>query len=290
LKKVKKYKLIVVDIDGTLLNSESRLSKYTEKILWEFIASGGYVVLATGKLFRTIKSLCRIFSLKTKQIIANGNILVDPITETHEIICQLEPYSLKNIRKILKDFNVQFVYYKSKRIFYEIGACSHTHLKRLVKEGELFPKPLADYSSWDFRGVVKALSFVAEKDKNLEEKIRKKTNDICPNIKVMRSSPYYLEYVHKNTSKLKALFRILKDLNVNLERVVAFGDSESDLEIIKRSGIGVAMGNALPVVKKTANYLTKSNDCDGVAYFIYHFLLKNNKTKQPPEFLPSQNL
>jgi len=111
--KGKKYKLIVVDVDGTLLNSEAQLSEYTEKALREFVALGGYVILATGKLFATIESLCRTLSLRLKQIVANGSIIVDPTTGTHEVIHQLDLCSLGIIRRILKDYNVQFVYYKS---------------------------------------------------------------------------------------------------------------------------------------------------------------------------------
>ncbi len=94
-------------------------------------------------------------------------------------------------------------------------------------------------------------------------------------MRVIRSSPHYLEYIHKNASKLEALLGILNELTIDLKEVVAFGDSESDLEMIKKSGVGVAMDNASPVVKKTADCLTKSNNCDGVAHFIYHFLLEN---------------
>lgn len=275
MNKGKKYKLIVLDVDGTLLDSKGELSEYTERALRTFMGYGGYVLLATGKLFRTIESLCKILSLKTKQIIANGSVVVDPTTGVHETIHALDLYSLKKLCRILKDHRVEFVYYKNKRIFYEPGAGSYVHLKGLVREGELFPQFLTDYSSWDSNGVVKVLSFVTKEDEELEKRIRKKTIDICPNIRVIRSSPHYLEYIHKNASKLEALLRILEDLSINLKEIVAFGDSESDLEMIKKSGIGVAMNNASLTVKKAADYLTKSNNCDGVAHFIYHFLLEN---------------
>jgi len=164
---------------------------------------------------------------------------------------------------------------RSNHIFYEVGASSYAHLERLVAEGELFPKLLTDYSNWDPSGVVKVLSFVAEKDRQLEEKIRKKVADACQGIRVIRSTHRYLEYIHKNVSKLEALLRILENLAIDIKEVVAFGDSESDLEMIETSGIGVAVNNASPMVKKAADYLTESNNSDGVAHFIHRFLLKN---------------
>ena len=90
---------------------------------------------------------------------------------------------------------------------------------------------------------------------------------------MVRSARIFLEFLNKNTDKGKALVALANHLNIPLEDTMAIGDAGNDMPMIEVSGIGVAMENAYPEVKEVANFITKSNLCDGVAYAIEKFVL-----------------
>ena len=90
---------------------------------------------------------------------------------------------------------------------------------------------------------------------------------------VFRSEPYFLELVPKGIDKAQSLAVLLKRLDIVPEEVIACGDGFNDLPLIKYAGLGVAMANAQPVVREHADYVTRSNDEDGVAHVVEEFIL-----------------
>ena len=106
----------------------------------------------------------------------------------------------------------------------------------------------------------------------IEKELRKMISQACPGIRVIRTTSRYLEYMNRDVSKIEGLKRILGELGVGMELVIAFGDEENDIELLKSAGIGVAMENASLRVKRVASYVTNSNDEDGVTRFLSNFL------------------
>lgn len=91
---------------------------------------------------------------------------------------------------------------------------------------------------------------------------------------VFRSEPYFLELVPKGIDKAQSLAVLLKEINMTKEEMIAVGDGFNDLSMIKFAGLGVAMANAQDVVKENADYITLSNEEDGVAHVVHEFILK----------------
>ncbi|MFP7737476.1 HAD family hydrolase [Priestia aryabhattai] len=85
-----------------------------------------------------------------------------------------------------------------------------------------------------------------------------------------------LQFLPNNTSKGKAVLEVADQLNIDKSEIISFGDSYNDLEMISSTGLGVAMGNACDQLKEVANYITKSNKDDGVAYVLEE-LIKNEQ-------------
>jgi len=270
---VKRFPVMVTDVDGTLLNSKGELSPFAKKTLGQYLDWGGRIILATGKLFRSIEVVCRELSLKDWQITGNGTVLVNPTTGEKQVISCLDVLEVKNIEIILNEMQVPFVYYQPEMILYRKGLLSPEYVKILHKFGEDYVKPIkADFSE-NVTDVIKILSFVANvAELEIEKKLRKMISQACPRIGIIRTTSHYLEYMNRDVSKIQGLKRILGELGVGMELIIAFGDEENDIELLKSAGIGVAMENASLRVKRAVSYVTNSNDEDGVARFLSNFL------------------
>ena len=270
---VKRFPVLVTDVDGTLLNSKGELSSFTRKTLSQYLERGGRIILATGKLYASIEGVCQELFLKDWQITGNGAVLVDPTTGKKQVSSCLDGLEVKNIEAILSKMQVPFVYYQPETILYRTGLLSPKYVKILHKFGEDYVKPIkADFSE-NVTEVIKILSFVANiADLEIEKKLRKMISQACPGVRIIRTTSRYLEYMNRDVSKIQGLKRILGELGIGMELVIAFGDEENDLELLKSAGIGVAMKNASLRVKRAVSYVTNSNDEDGVARFLSNFL------------------
>ena len=91
---------------------------------------------------------------------------------------------------------------------------------------------------------------------------------------VYRSEPYFLELVPDGIDKAKSLAVLLEKLSISREEVIACGDGFNDASMIRFAGLGVAMANAQPLVREQADYITLSNDCDGVAHVVEKFIFQ----------------
>jgi len=180
---------------------------------------------------------------------------------------------IKSIIKILHKYKVEFVLYKPERVYFKKGEVKSCNLARIVSGGEDPPLSFEDYARWDCKHTIKILSFLNSADTSREEIVRKEVKVFCKEIEIIRTTSHFLEFLKEGTSKFNALKIILNELGIGLKAVVAFGDQENDRELVKEAGIGVAVANASPKIKKVADYVTTSNDRDGVATFIQRFIL-----------------
>lgn len=88
----------------------------------------------------------------------------------------------------------------------------------------------------------------------------------------MRTEPYFLELVPKGIDKAQSLSVLLKEIGLAKEEMIAIGDGFNDLSMIQYAGLGIAMANAQPIVRENADFITLSNDEDGVAYAVEKFI------------------
>jgi len=277
---VRRFPVVVTDVDGTLLNSKRELSPFTAKTLGRYLSWGGRIILATGKLYPSIEGVCRQLRLKDRQIIGNGTVLVDPVGGGKQVISHLDALSVKRIEAVLNEMGIPFVYYRAEAILYRKGLLGPEYLKILHQFGEDYVRPTKSDFSQDIPDVIKILSFVSEME--TERRLRRIVSGTCPGIRVIRTTSYYLEYMNTGISKAQGLEKILEKLGIGMQSVIAFGDEENDIEILKLAGIGVAVGNASPQTKKAADYVVESNDEDGVARFLRNFLSPSSQDGVSP--------
>lgn len=266
------YKIVAIDMDGTLLNSNGEVSVRTENAIHKAIDMGVNVVISTGRILRSAKVASKRLKLNNYIIACNGGIIVD---KADNIIHSL-PINLNSIEKIMylgKKYNVYYHFYNEDSLF------SNTYVQKIADyynerehklDIKIFKEPNEILNSKDMK-IYKFLFL----DNNLEklDMLRNELNQVST-IEVSKSWLNNIEVMDQNASKGMGLQVLCKKLDISKDNVIAIGDNENDLSMIKFAGLGVSMGNASDLVKNQAKYITSTNDEDGVAKVIEKFILQ----------------
>lgn len=266
---MKNRKMIVVDLDGTLLNINSECSKKTKKYLKKLKDLGYIIVIATGRILRSAINVTD-GALFANYIIANAGAL----------IYDMDNKKIVRKNNILKDDIKRICDFYSDEIDF-ISICDLYYHHRYMgseKIDILFDKKINDIDK-----------FISNCDDVLHITVKLINNDLVYKyydllkrdsleIIVMQDSfsdRKCLEIFSKEVSKYNAIKEIMRIEEISNDSVVAFGDGLNDIDMIKLSGIGVAMENALDDVKDVSNYITVSHNEDGVIYFLKGYLNEN---------------
>lgn len=269
-----KYKLVAIDMDGTLLNSQKQISERTRKAIENAKIQGTHIVICTGRILKSALYYSESLGLKNPLIACNGAIIVD---EDRNIIYEkaLEREKIREISNLAKIEDVYCHFYDKSNFYSNIRS---DEVLKFYNEGS----SKVDISVNVFDNIeeimeMKDLSvykfIFIDNNRDKLNKLRGKL-DKLGNINTTSSWINNIEAMGLNVSKGEALKTLCKSLNIEPEEVVAIGDSENDLSMLKFAGLGVAMDNGDELIKEYANYITDSNDKDGVAKVIEKFILK----------------
>lgn len=267
------YDLMVLDIDGTLLNSQRMITDLTKDTLVGAQKRGKVIAIASGRSISGIRRTASAISLEEfgGYIIAyNGTTVLN--CKTGECIYnQTVPAELTApVYKAAKEAGVGiFVYHDRKKelisgnginqyIEADAQACEVT-----IREAEDFVRTV------DFPVNKFLLAGEPEVMKEIEREMQKKFGG---QLNVFRSDPYYVELLPKFVDKGVAVDKLMRHLDIKKDKVICIGDSYNDLPMLRQAGLGVAMGNAQPEVREAADFITDSNDEDGVAKIVQKFM------------------
>lgn len=255
-------KIISLDLDGTLLNSEKKISEENIGALRDFKEQGGKIVFATARPKRVVTPLLPNFLLEDILICHNGGeIYINNEKVYNHFIIKNE---VKRITKeLLTAFPNRFIGVESEEVLF-------TNKKILNLFGEE-PHTIVNFENFIFNDAPKILFEM----KNVN---REKVKEILGNdYKLVVSDKGILGQISRvGVNKLVGIKKVLKEFNLSLKDCIAFGDDYNDIEILEGVGIGVAMGNAEEDIKAIADYVTKTNDEHGVAYYINKEILKTS--------------
>ena len=270
-----KYKLICTDMDGTLLNNEKKVSKATLESIKKAHDKGVKIAITTGRIFISAKYYGELLKIQAPIIASNGAYIREGDNLIYKCILGIE-----NCRELLKIFN----YYELVPHFYTaegIFAGNSMYTSKFYEKSnsvvpEQFKIKIKTVENWEevFENhqmdILKAVAI--DDDIN---KIKKAKEDIkkLGMYEVVSSFSNNFEVMNKNVSKGRAAKRLTEYYNLNKSEVIAIGDNENDISMIEYAGLGVAMENATDETKKIANYITDSNDNDGVKKIIDKFIL-----------------
>lgn len=265
LKTNSRIKLVAIDLDGTLFDSNSRISNANIAAIAECVNRKISVVITTAKTIYWVKKLIKSLNLKDPQIASSGAAILD--RNLKPIYINKIPFqSYKKIVNLSRKYEVGlgvscidgFVYYEKE----------NPYLEYIWITGEL-PRKVKNLLNKDIAGQVLLVTFTVNSEHFFNKIL---VNELGGEIEIKRAGEYFLVCHNKDTNKLNALKRILKILNIDRIDIMAIGDSESDIDIINFAGLGVAMGNSSVRVKKIADYIVSDNDNDGVAEAMNRFI------------------
>ena len=277
-----KYKLLVLDVDGTLLNDEREISNRTLAALLKVQQMGVRIVLASGRPTYGLMPLAKtlelgnyggfVLSYNGCQIIKaqNGEILFE-----RRINPEMLPYLEKKARK--NGFAI-FTYHNDTLI---TDSPDNEYIKneallnnlKIIKEDEFS-------TAIDFAPCKCML--VSDKEEALIELEQHWEKRLAGTLDAFRSEPYFLEVVPCGVNKANTLGALLEHLGVTREEVIAVGDGVCDVTMLQLAGMGVAMGHSQDSVKVCADYVTASNEEDGVALAVEKLILAEVRAAEVP--------
>lgn len=287
------YKLVAIDLDGTMLNSYGVVTENTKKVIKQTIEKGIEVIIASGRPIDSIKAISNEIGSDKYFIAGNGAIIYDikkeeiiydkfmPKQKVLEIIelCEKNSisynvYTNKTILAPLLKYNVLY-YHKenlkkeeNKKTNINIVKDMYTYIKE-SKEEKFIKISICDNSKTVFNSIIKKVKMIGNIEvldvSHISRKIIKQGTEEIP------IEYYYTEISEKNVDKWYAIEYLIKKLNINKDEVIAIGDNINDKKMIENAGLGIVMEKSTPVVTKVAKYITKTNNEEGVAEALKKF-------------------
>jgi hypothetical protein len=262
--------LIAIDLDGTLLKNDKTISMYTKKIIKKAKQKGHIVCIATGRPYRSSDLYYHQLELTTPIVNFNGAFVHHP--KDHSWGTYHTPLSLEVVKEIVEVSEMHRVQNVLVEILDEVYF--HYHDEKLL---EIFSMGNPEITIGDLKNHLKkdVTSILILSDKQHVEEICHYLSSVHAKVVNHRrwKEPWHVvEIIKYGVNKSVGLQKIASYYNIPQERIIAFGDEDNDLEMLQYAGLGVAMGNAIPEVKAAANYVTKTNEEDGVALFLQEVL------------------
>lgn len=264
-----RIKLIAVDLDDTLLTGELKVSPRVKAVLRQARVKGVQVTLATGRMYASALPYAEELGIDVPLITYQGALVKS--SRSGEVIIY-RPLPLVHAREIIG---------RVRQLGYHINAYVDDRLivERMSDEGLAY----ARLSKVELQRVPDLVAFLAQdptklviiaEEEQLDALQGEMTDRYGDRVHVTKSKPQFLEFSHPLATKGRALADLAARLGIKREEVMAIGDSYNDLEMIAFAGIGVVMGNAREEIKARADYITSSNDEDGVAEAVEKFVLR----------------
>ncbi|HHD2752996.1 TPA: Cof-type HAD-IIB family hydrolase [Clostridium perfringens] len=276
------YKLICIDMDGTLLNNKHEISERNKEAIKRATEKGVKVAVTTGRLFASAKYYASLIGVKTPIISCNGAFVREKDEDKVIYESVLNEEQIGRIYDVIKKYDIQMAYFNTPDTVISEKIVPEEHgykvMNRMMEESDekvKFSEGIDFRESFKTHGehILKAICI--ENDNNKLDELFKAKEELkkYDDFEVVSSSPNNFEVMNNGTSKGNAVKVLADMLHINREEIICLGDSENDLSMIEFAGLGIAMGNAEEFLKEKADYITDTNENDGVAKAIEKFVL-----------------
>ncbi len=268
-----KYKLIAIDVDGTLLNSENKISSRTQAALIKAQQMGVRIALVSGRPTYGLLPIAKEIGLGTYGgyiLSYNGGQIIN--AQNGEILFErrISPEILPYIEKKAEKNGFPMYTYHDDTLITNNGDNVHIQNEAKLNNLQMIVEPELSIAI-DFAPCECVL--VSDDEKALTELKEHWKKRLSGTVDVFRSEKYFLEVVPCGIDKAATLAALLEILSIPHDEVMAIGDGVRDVAMLQTSGMGVAMKNAQHAVKACADHVTESNDKDGVAVVIENMVL-----------------
>lgn len=293
------YKLIAIDLDGTLLNSNGIVSNETKKILQEIIKKNIKIVLTSGRMIDSIKAIAEEIGGQKYLIAGNGAIVYD--IENQQILYKnfLSKEKVLDVIKICEENSIYYNIYTEKEVltpalkynvlYYHKENANReekdrtkinivTNMYEYVQNSQrdnYLKITICDEDKMIFNSIIRKIKQIKDIDVLEVEHMSRK--NIMQGTETIEISYSYTEVSSQNVDKWEAINYILELENLSKEEVISIGDNINDKRMIENSGLGIAMKDSTPVVAQIANIITEeTNNSDGVAKALQKIILESN--------------
>ena len=275
--------IVALDLDGTLLDSQKRLSEANRSALERAAAEGVQIVPTTGRFFGMMPAAVRDLPFVRYAITVNGAEVYDRVEDKIVVREEIPLDMAIGIMEILDGFDIIYDCYRNGwgwiTASLQQKAEEYTpdeHYLRAVREfRHPVPELKAHLRETAAEGDVQKVMLFARREgdtTDVLDAIRREVGARFPDIRITASTRNNLELNIASANKGRALGRLAEHLGLTLANCMAFGDGLNDLTMVEAAGVGVAMANAVGEVKRAAKVVTASNDDDGVAKTVLEML------------------
>ncbi|MHB1392889.1 MAG: Cof-type HAD-IIB family hydrolase [Clostridia bacterium] len=278
-----KYKMLVSDMDYTLLNKEKKISERNGEAIRKAIEKGVHMVVATGRIYTSARVYAKLLGVGTPIIASNGAIIREAVfnnpVDTERTIYKdiLSMEAVKEMIRLSHKYEIFSHFFTDDTIYAEklvTVSMRYTEWNQFLGEQDQVKIKIVDdiekAIAEDKVQILKAV--VVDRD---SEKIQRLRNSIVETgiVSVSQSMKDNLEVMNKGVTKGNAVKMLAQMYGIKREEIIAIGDNENDISMIEYAGMGIAMGNAEESLKNVANHITGDYQEDGVAEAIERFIL-----------------
>lgn len=264
------YRAIALDLDGTLTNHDKEVTPITRQALMRAQKDGAHIILASGRPTYGIAPIAdhlEIDKYNGYVLSYNGGKIVNWQTKEDLYSNHLPNNVIPILYNYAKEKSYALLGYAGKEIITEMPDDKYVKEESRINKMEIrkVDNLLESLES-------NPTKLLMTGDASLMIKAEEELAEIVGNrMDVFRSAPFFIELVPKGIDKAQSLIRLLELIGLSTNDMIAFGDGYNDLSMLKLAGVGVAMANAVPEVRAEADFITKSNEEDGVAFAIEKF-------------------
>ena len=268
-KNINDCKLLVFDLDGTILDKKSNISNKMIQLCSKLKKQNILFTIATGRSAKPALNYANILGVKIPIICLGGSLVIDPINNKIIRETKIDKNISKELINILDEEKYESTLYYGRNIYIkEISEWSKGYIER-----QSIPYFIDKNFSKILNKKPTMILTVGKPDEMdvLEKKLRELVeNSLC----VVRSMPHFCELSNLKGNKFFALKFLLEKLSLNFSNVITFGNGEADIEIIKKSQIGISINNSPEKLLENSNFLIAPPEEQGVENFIEEFILK----------------
>ncbi len=268
-----KYKLLCIDIDGTLLDDQKKLLPQVKERIKKVAGKGVHIVLASGRMPAGVGLIEKELGVKCIKACSAGTYILSGDE------CIGAGYlSLETMKSVYTDIAEKYkipLWIFCGKSWYVTSTDQYVEREiHTIKREPVVVDAISLAGKWECESTRPNKLLVAAEPQKLKHIYKEMKEKDWKDIDMACSAADFIEIFPKGMTKGRALSLICNKLGINIEETVAFGDQELDIPMIEAAGIGIAMGNAIQELKDKAAFITKSNNEAGIAYAIENYLEK----------------
>lgn len=269
------YQVIVLDLDGTLTNSKKEITEPTRQALIDIQKNGKTVVLASGRPINGVAPLAKQLRLQDfgGYMLSFNGARVTRCSDGKIIYNkQIPPEMIRPICDIVRSYaeqGVDLITYTDTTIISAIAPNQYTRIESGINQYGDLPARMTLSPILNFPINKLLVPGPADVLQELMKLLKEKYHGL---LNIYLSEPYFLEIMPQNIDKAHSLQKLLNSIGLTADSMICCGDGFNDLSMIEYAGLGVAMENAQPIIKDSADFITRSNDEDGVLHVVNLFM------------------